>query len=95
MCTICTVMENACHKSNPRSKYIEIKHSCAQFAPGCKFAPPRELEQINTIHGAKNTPGVQNCTRGANLHPGVNCAHERVLRGYALHGLVYMIAAFT
>ena len=29
---------------------------------------------------AKNTPGVQICTRGANLHPGANCAHERGLR---------------
>ena len=28
---------------------------------------------------AKNTPRVQICTPGANLHPGANCAHERGL----------------
>ena len=25
---------------------------------------------------AKNTPGVQICNRGANLHPGANCAYK-------------------
>ena len=28
---------------------------------------------------AKNTPRVQICTPGANLHPGAICAHERGL----------------
>ena len=31
---------------------------------------------------AKNTPRVQICTPGVNLHPGANCAHERGFRGF-------------
>ena len=37
---------------------------------------------------AKNTPGVQICTRGANLNPGANCAHER---GLTLHTDFYNV----
>ena len=44
-----------------------------------------EANSYNTVHMAKNTPGVQLCTPGANLHPGANCAYEpsfrRVKRG--------------
>ena len=53
--------------------------------PGAnKFAPARELEQI--CSWSKFAPGCkflkhrshgQKYTRGANLHPGANCAHER------------------
>ena len=43
---------------------------------------------------AKNTPGVQNCTRGANLHLGANCAHGRGLNYLKLSIVFSYIAMF-
>ena len=67
ICTICTRVQ-ICPRVQINLLHLESrgKFTRCKFAPGCKFLKHRS-------HGQKYT-------RGANLHPGANCAYEPSFR---------------
>ena len=84
MCTICTRVQICTRVLICTRGQINLHHleGRSKFAPGCKFAHGCKFLKHRS-HGQKYTR-VQICTRGANLHPGANCAHERGLNAICI-----------